>query len=222
MAHVGQGEPFIVTSESEADTRAEQLRQYILSPVLTRTRLVLQGFEVYDVEPPGIPDALADRPVIVFGKWRGARKGELILEGLGGDGKFERHFDVAKAPVSKANAALRYLWARSRIARLDDYQHLNDDPERVRQITQLGLDYHLLTNYTSFIAVDQRVRNPRPEDSQKVDQPLPMPLGVSDSAMGGSYNSVPTSPEPELVALLGVVGALAAWARRRRNPQRAQ
>ena len=70
-------------------------------------------------------------------------------------------------------------------------QHLNDDPERVKQITQLGLDYRLLTNHTSFIAVDQRIRNPRPEDSQKVDQPLPMPLGVSDSALGANLPSRP-------------------------------
>jgi Ca-activated chloride channel family protein len=216
MAHMGQGEPFVVTNAAEADARAEAFRRYIESPVLTKTRLVLEGFQVYDVEPPGIPDVLAERPVIVFGKWRGPRKGDLILEGLAGDGKFQKRFDVAKAQVSADNVALRYLWARNRIARLDDYQHLNDDPDRVKQITQLGLDHHLLTNYTSFIAVDQRVRNTRPEDSQQVKQPLPLPEGVNNSAVG-SFGSVPTSPEPELVGLLGVVGALAAWARRRKK-----
>jgi Ca-activated chloride channel family protein len=219
MAHVGQGEPFIVTNPAEAEVRAEALRRYIESPVLTKTRLALEGFQVYDVEPPGIPDVLAERPVIVFGKWRGARQGNLVIEGLAGDGKFSRRFDVSKAQVTRDNVALRYLWARSRIARLDDYQHLNDDPDRVKQITQIGLDYHLLTNYTSFIAVDQRVRNTRPEDTQEVKQPLPLPQGVNNSAVG-SFGSVPTSPEPELVGLLGVVGALTAWARRRRNAQR--
>ena len=43
--------------------------------------------------------------------------------------------------------------------------------------------------------------------------------GVSDFAVGGS---VPTSPEPELFALLGVAGAAAAWARKRRDRQRAK
>ena len=218
MAHVGQGEPFIVTNENEADARAEALRSYIQSPVLTKAGLAAQGFEIYDVEPPGIPDVLAERPVIVFGKWRGERKGQLLLDGMAGDGKFRKSFDVAKAPVSRDNAALRYLWARSRIARLDDYQHLQDDPDRVKEITDLGLQYHLLTNYTSFLAVDQMVRNRNPANTQTVKQPLPMPQGVSDLAVG---EFVPTSPEPELIALVGVAGAMAAWARRRKAKQRA-
>jgi Ca-activated chloride channel family protein len=218
MAHVGQGEPFIVTNDNEADARAEALRRYIQSPVLTKARLSNQGFEIYDVEPPGIPDVLAERPVIVFGKWRGARKGQLTLDGVAGDGKFRKTFDVAKAPSSKDNAALRYLWARSRIARLDDYQHLRDDPGRVKEITDLGLKYHLLTNYTSFLAVDQVVRNPNPGNTQTVKQPLPMPQGVSDLAVG---EFVPTSPEPELIVLVGIAGAMAAWARRRKARNRA-
>lgn len=218
MAHVGQGEPFIVTNENEADARAEALRRYIQSPVLTRAKLGAQGFEIYDVEPPGIPDVLAERPVVVFGKWRGERKGQLVLDGVAGDGRFRKTFDVARAPISKDNAALRYLWARSRIARLDDYQHLQDDPDRVQEITNLGLQYHLLTNYTSFLAVDQVVRNPNPANSQTVKQPLPMPQGVSDLAVG---EFVPTSPEPEFFALVGVAGAMAAWARRRKAKQHA-
>ena len=219
MARVGQGEPFIVTNPQEAEQRAEELRQYIESPVLTKARLSLQGFQVYDVEPPGIPDVLANRPVIVFGKWRGARKGELTLQGLSGSGKFEQTFDVAKIKPEASNAALRYLWARSRIARLDDYQRVGQDPKRVEEITELGLDYHLLTNYTSFIAVDHRIRNPQPEEAQTVQQPLPMPQDVSNLAVGGS---IPTSPEPELFALLGVAGAAAAWARKRRGRERAR
>ena len=219
MARVGQGEPFIVTNPQEAEQRAEEMRQYIESPVLTKARLTLQGFQVYDVEPPGIPDVLANRPVIVFGKWRGARKGELSIQGLSGSGKFEQTFDVAKIRPEAGNGALRYLWARSRIARLDDYQRVGQDPGRVEEITRLGLAYHLLTNYTSFLAVDHVVRNTDPEGAQLVKQPLPIPQGVSDFAVGGS---VPTSPEPELFALLGVAGAAAAWARKRRDRQRAK
>ena len=214
MAHVGQGEPFIVTQPGEAEERAEALRRYIESPVLTKAHLATQGFHVYDIEPPGIPDVLAERPVIVFGKWTGDRKGELSLQGLSGAGKFRQSFDVSKTTPDAGNAALRYLWARHRIQRLDDYQRVGQDPERVKEITQLGLDYHLLTNYTSFVAIDRVVRNPKPDETQSVKQPLPMPQGVPDLAVGAP---VPTSPEPEIVALLGVAAAVAAWSRRRKK-----
>jgi Ca-activated chloride channel family protein len=219
MARVGQGEPFVVTSEGEAAERAEALRRYIEAPVLTKARLSATGFEIYDMEPPGIPDVLAQRPVIVFGKWRGRRAGQLTLRGLAGDGPFERSFDLGKVRPAPSNAALGYLWARGRIARLDDYQRLENDTGRMQEITQLGLDYHLLTAYTSFIAVDEIVRNTRPEDAQTVRQPLPLPQGVSNLAVGGE---VPTTPEPELLVLVGVSAAFAAWARRRKTKSRAK
>jgi Ca-activated chloride channel family protein len=219
MARTGQGEPFIVTNAGEAEERAEALRRYIESPVLTKARLNATGFDIYDMEPPGIPDVLAQRPVIVFGKWRGPRRGQLTLRGIAGDGPFERSFELSKVRPAANNAALRYLWARSRIARLDDYQRLANDADRVKEITQLGLEHHLLTAYTSFIAVDEVVRNERPQDAQTVRQPLPMPQGVSDLAVGGE---VPTAPEPELLVLIGVSAAAAAWARRRKAKSRAQ
>ena len=212
MARVGGGAPFIVTRDSDADACAEDLRRYIESPVLTHTKLSAKGFEIHDVEPPGIPDTLASRPVIVFGKWSGERTGTLSLDGLAGNGEFHQEFDLAKTRPSPAHAALRYLWARNRIARLDDYRHAGADT--AAEVTKLGLEYHLLTEYTSFLAVDKVVRNTRPEDSQTVRQPLPMPDKVSDLAVG---EPVPTSPEPELLALVGVAGAIAAWARRRRK-----
>jgi Ca-activated chloride channel family protein len=219
MARTGQGEPFIVTNAGEAEERAEALRRYIEAPVLTKARLSATGFDIYDMEPPGIPDVLAQRPVIVFGKWRGPRRGQLILRGIAGGGPFERSFDLAKTRPDASNSALSYLWARVRIARLDDYQHVFNDAKRAQEITQLGLEYHLLTAYTSFIAVDEVVRNTKPDDTQTVRQPLPMPQGVSDLAVGGE---VPTAPEPELLVLIGVSAAAAAWARRRKAKSRAQ
>lgn len=214
MARIGQGEPFVVTNPAEAAPRAEAMRRYIESPVLTKTQLVANGIEIYDVEPPGIPDVLASRPVVVFGKWRGPRQGTIALRGLSGEGPFEKSFDLSRVQPHEGNVAVGYLWARNRIARLDDYQRVANDPDRVKEITQLGLYYGLLTAYTSFVAVDEVVRNPHPEDTQNVKQPLPLPEGVSNLAVGGE---VPTSPEPELFALLGVSAALAAWARRRRK-----
>jgi Ca-activated chloride channel family protein len=219
MARAGQGEPFVVTHDAEAEERAEALRRYIEAPVLTKARMTAAGFDIYDLEPAGIPDVLAQRPVIVFGKWRGPRRGQLTLRGLAGDGPFQRTFELSKARADASNEALEYLWARGRIARLDDYQRLAHDADRVKEITQLGLEYHLLTAYTSFIAVDEVVRNEKPDATQTVRQPLPMPQGVSDLAVGGE---VPTAPEPELLVLVGLSAAVAAWARRRKAKSRAQ
>jgi Ca-activated chloride channel family protein len=185
MARVGMGEPFVITNPEQAPETANKFRKLIESPVLTGIEIDFGGFEAYHVEPPGVPDVLADRPVIVFGKWRGRPSGTISIEGFTGEHPFSKKMDVSKITPLKTNSALRYLWARHRIALLADYNRLNRQDERIKEVTNLGLTYNLLTAYTSFVAVDTRVRL---QDGQSitVKQPLPLPLGVSDYAVGGN------------------------------------
>jgi Ca-activated chloride channel family protein len=92
------------------------------------------------------------------------------------------------------------LWARSRIAELSDYGSRNPDSDRIKEITSLGLKYSLLTQYTSFIAVREVVTNPD-GSAKDVNQPLPLPLGVSDLAVGVNTES---GDEPELIWLAAI------------------
>lgn len=185
MARIGMGEPFVITKPDQALITAKKFRKLIESPVLTGIKVDFGKFKAYDVEPPSIPDVLADRPVIVFGKWRGSPRGTISLQGYTGKHRLLKKIDVSKTKALESNSALRYLWARHRIALLDDYNRLNKQDERVKEVTNLGLTYNLLTAYTSFVAVDTKVRV---EDGQTVTvkQPLPLPQGVSDYAVGGN------------------------------------
>jgi Ca-activated chloride channel family protein len=67
---------------------------------------------------------------------------------------------------------------------LSDYNRLREQDERVKEVTNLGLTYNLLTAYTSFVAIDTRIRL-KDGQSITVKQPLPLPQGVSDFAVGG-------------------------------------
>jgi len=193
MARVGMGEPFVITKPEEAPEKAKRFRQLILSPVLTRVKVDFRRFEAYDVEPRSIPDVLAERPITVFGKWRGNPSGSIRITGLGGTHPFEAIVPVEKVKPLESNSALRYLWARHRISLLSDYNHLRPNDERVKEATTLGMTYNLLTAYTSFVAVDSQVRL---VDGQAVTvkQPLPLPQGVSNYAVGeGARLAAPSS-----------------------------
>ena len=204
MAKAGLGEPFVVTQPEEASTAAQKFRHYIQAPVLTNINVSYNGFETHDVEPAGIPDLFAQRPVIVFGKWSGALQGTIELTGTGGHGDYAEVFEVAETRPMETNQALRYLWARTRIARLSDFNFSAGNAENKAEITSLGLTYNLLTAYTSFIAVNDVMVNPEGQ-GENVEQPLPMPLHVSNLAVGGSHASV---PEPGLSILLGITALL--------------
>lgn len=198
MARAGLGEAFVVTKQEEAQEAADRFRSYIQSPVLTGIKVAFNGFDAYDVEPPAVPDLLAERPLIIFGKWHGPLQGTITVKGISGDGKYERGVDVAAVQPLTGNSALALLWARQRIAVLGDYEKLQHDDERVKTITSLGLTYSLLTEYTSFVAIDSEVRN-KGGESTTVQQPLPLPQGVSDLAVGAAkcapaYAAAPASP----------------------------
>ncbi len=189
MARVGLGEPFVITRPDEAAAKAEQLRKLIQAPVLTGVHLKFNGFQAYDIEPAQIPDVLSERPILVFGKYRGKAQGKIIVTGTSGEGAFRQTIDVAAAAkkTTPDHPSLSYLWARHRIVLLSDYEKLRSDDKRIDEVTRLGLAYNLLTAYTSFVAVDSEVRN-HSGKTTTVTQPLPLPEGVSDYAVGGVSN----------------------------------
>ena len=86
------------------------------------------------------------------------------------------------------------------------------------QITSLGLQYSLLTPYTSFVAVERIVRNTNPNEAVGVDQPSPMPEGMSNNTIG---SEVPNTPEAGTWGAMVLVGSalamLARHQRRRKN-----
>jgi Ca-activated chloride channel family protein len=214
LARAGKGEPFFVLGPDQADAQAQRLRTMIEAPVLTHVRVSFPGFEAYDTDPPAVPDLFAQRPLVLFGKYRGTPSGAIVIEGNAGGGSWRRSIDLsaARALPKEAGTPLRTLWARSRVATLADDQRLHpDDPTR-GEILRLGLAYSLLTDYTSFIAIDKVVRNPGGQNVD-VDHPNPLPAGVEETALP----VVPSTPEPEFYALALLGGFAAWWACRRRG-----
>ncbi len=184
LARAGQGEPYVVLSPEKARAEAERLRAVMERPVLSRLEYRFDGFDAREVAPMRLPDVMAERPVVLFGKFSGELRGKIILSGRTASGRMERVIEVTPAAARAENAALRVLWARKWVELLEDEQHLGPAQEIVDAITDLGLSHRILTPYTSFVAVDSHVVNAG-GSSARVSQPLPLPEGVSDLAVGG-------------------------------------
>ncbi len=182
MAKVSNSESFIATTSEEAQEVAKDFAKYIATPLLTRVKIKSKGFDMYDLAQKSIPDVFAARPVIIHGKYSGKAEGKIIVTGYQGKKRFREVYNVSDGHLSKSNKALRYLWARKKIGELDDYNKLFNEDVKT-EVVDLGLKYNLVTNYTSFVAVDEAVVN---EDGTltQVKQPLPMPNNVNNSAIG--------------------------------------
>jgi Ca-activated chloride channel family protein len=191
LAHAGAGDAFVITNEKEAKEIADEFRKYISTPLLSGIDLTFNGFEAYDIQPASVPDVFSSRPVVVFGKYRGNPAGNILMTGMNGAGKFSQTIQVNGVMPSAENQALRYLWAREQIRMTDDYSGSYEGvPDKVKeQVKDLGLKYNLLTAYTSFVAIDSEIRNINGTHTT-VRQPLPLPEGVSNYAVGGTIQGV--------------------------------
>lgn len=225
LARAGGGEPFVITDPLQAPEQAARFKRMVEAPVLTGVQLRFEGLDVYDLEPAVQGDVLGERPVVVFGKWRGAPQGRLLVEGRGAAGPWQQAVPVQPA-VAGQGAALPALWARARIAQLGDQEALEGGDAQRAAITQLGLAHALLTPYTSFVAVDEVVRAADAAGGRQVRQPLPLPQGVSTLAVGEAAVvvpgvAVPSTPEPETAGAALVALAMLAMLLRRARRNRA-
>ena len=184
MAHMGRGEALIITEPKHAHSAAERFRKYIQTPLLTNIQISFEGLDAYDVIPSNIPDLLAERPIYFFGKYRGEAKGKVKVRAFSAEGPYVKNMAIKSNDLDQNNAPIRYLWAREKIRWLHDFNHLVQSTEQVEEITNLGLKYHLLTQYTSFVAIDHQPVLAANAETMRVRQVLPMPQGVSNHAIG--------------------------------------
>ena len=161
LAYVGEGESFVATDFLDVEMFADDFKRYIEKPALTNIQTTFTGVEVYDVEPLGVPDVFAERPIITYGKYRNDVNGKITLTGDHANGVTETSFNFADFKEdADENIAIQYLWARKKIKLMSDYgiaDNPNDTLSIKEEITQLGLKYSLVTEYTSFVAVDSLI-----------------------------------------------------------------
>lgn len=216
MARAGGGEPAIVTSRSEARPAAKRFLQAVSSPVLAKIHIEGDGITLANAEPSPCGDVFSNRPLIVNGTWQGEPAGVVIVRGIAGNGEeFEKRIELAEAATKGLkHPALPVLWARERVRHLTE--QVDRDDKTIREITALGLRHSLLTPYTSFVAVDETPHEMN-QIARAVKQPLPLPKGVTESAVGGSPVMVQSGsvPEPGAIGLISLLVVLLALQRQR-------
>jgi hypothetical protein len=202
LARAAFAEPFVVLHPREAAATAARFKQYIERPLLTDIKVTCTGFEAFEVVPGHIPDLLAERPLVIFGKYRGRAAGRIEVTGRDGHGRFRREVALEPAQVRAELAPLRWLWARKQVQWLEDDLALGNG-EAGEPLALLGLRYAIVTSRTSFVAVDEVVANPGGEQVT-ASQPLPLPQGVSRLAVSTSTVSLSRSVMPPGDPLLAV------------------
>jgi len=192
MAKYGRGEVEYVGLNDDGSAAARRMHERVRNPLLTDISVDWNGLSVSDVYPKSIPDLFSAKPVILTGRYSGNSKGTIRLKGKMSGRDFVRDIPVDFSS-SQSHDVLATLWARTRVDDLmsQDFNGaqqgtMKDDVKQ--SIIQLGLDYRLMTQFTSFVAVEEMIVTDGGKP-RRVDVPVEVPEGVNREAVFGEEKS---------------------------------
>ena len=207
MAKLGRGESVIVDLNKSGEEVANDFYKKIGCPLMTDVKADWGTLPVSEVLPEGQPDLFSEKPLIFSGRYTKGASGVLTLTGNSAGRPFTKKIEVKFPDKEESNEAIMSFWARKKIESVMDtdlkgIENGNPKDDVKKEIIKLGLDYNLVTQYTSFVAVEDKVVN-KSGKSEKIETPTEMPDGVSyegifgkkqqvDSYDSGAVNSVQT------------------------------
>ncbi|MDH5430030.1 MAG: hypothetical protein OEY57_17865, partial [Nitrospirota bacterium] len=139
--------------------------------------------------PKRLPDLFSAKPLVLTGRYTTPGKATIRLRGKVAGHSVVRKIEVEFPGFEPEHDVLATLWARTKIADLmsHDYngiQQGNPKSEIRQAITQLGLDYRLMTQFTSFVAVEELIITEGGQP-RRVEVPVELPDGVSYEGIFG-------------------------------------
>jgi Ca-activated chloride channel homolog len=188
MAEHGRGEVEYVSLRDDGEAAARRFHERVRNPLLTDIAVDWGGLPVADVYPQRVPDLFSARPVVLTGRFTGSGRSVIRIRGKMSGHIYEREIAVNFPDAQPAHEELATLWARRRVDDLmsGDLGGLQQGQMRedLREaITGLGLEYRLMTPFTSFVAVEEMTVTDGGQP-RRVDVPVELPEGVSPKAVG--------------------------------------
>lgn len=188
MSVEGKGDAEYVTLAEAADGAVDRFIRRTRSPILTDVSATFQGVNVQDALPQAIPDVFSEKPVIITGRYATAGKGKLTLTGKLGGKPWSKTYEL-DFPSQASAPSLEPLWARKKIDELGRQNYFatiepqaNVKPED--EIIRIALEFGIMTEYTSFVAVEKKVVNVGGKQ-RTVAVPVEMTDGVSYEGIFG-------------------------------------
>jgi Ca-activated chloride channel family protein len=186
MAQEGRGEVEYVSLKDDGSKAAKRFHERVRNPLLTDISIDWGEMAVSDVYPGKQPDLFSAKPVALTGRFAKSGSGSVTLRGKMAGRDYTREIPLIFPEAEAANDALATVWARTRVDELMSKYYGAKEPDRKaieNEITQLGLEFGLMTQFTSFVAVEERVVN---QDGKQVriEVPVEGPAGTVYSAVG--------------------------------------
>lgn len=179
MAREGHGFSQFVRNDEDPGPLVERFFRRLNVPVLTAVETDWGELDVVDPLPATVPDLFDRQPVFLIGRYHEPGTGTFYLRGRRGPSWTSIPVDVELPGRQPENASLRLLWARRMIGDLMRLQVKREIPEVRAEVLGLALEHGLMSKYTSFVAVEKKLKNASQLPLETVLIPSELPEGVS-------------------------------------------
>lgn len=186
MAKEGGGEAEYVLLNSSGNEVGKKFYDRISSPVLTDIKLDFEGVQVKEVYPHEVSDVWAEKPLYIKGRYIKPGAGTVSISGFSGGKPYLEKIKVNFPENASGSESIGSVWARAKVDRLmsEDWmgaQSGSVNKELKDEIVKVALDHHIMTQYTSFVAVEEKTVT-KGGVARTVAVPVEVPDGVSREA----------------------------------------
>ena len=200
IAERGKGTFTYIGDVKEVQERMEELYTKLENPMLTDVRLSISNQAEMEMFPDPIPDLYLGEPLTLVASTENVPE-QFLLSGYYAGRYWEAEI---KSRTAGGSDGISILWARQKIKSLMDSLDGGADQDEVRKnVLETALQHHLVSKYTSLVAVDVTPSRPEHENMNSKMAKTNMPKGWQ-------YNKVFDLPQTATVAeLCFILGALA-------------
>jgi Ca-activated chloride channel family protein len=205
-AAAGHGSYTFIPNVNEVAARMEDVFRKLENPALVDLHVSWPGDATAELATDLPGDVYAGDPLVIAARVSKVPEGVLTLTGRGAGGVWTRQL---KLNVVNEQSGIAKLWARERIGGLSRQKSFGADVKQTEdRIVELALAHHLVSEFTSLVAVDVTPARP-------VDAALKREQAATAGPMGGAWSGTtgfaPTAtPAPLLFAIGFIAVAIAA------------
>ncbi|MDH3337164.1 MAG: VWA domain-containing protein, partial [Gammaproteobacteria bacterium] len=207
-AETGRGTFTTISALHEVGEKMDRLFRKLENPQVTNIDIQWPSSAIVDSYPAIVPDLYLGEPISVRVKASGPfRPGDSIR--IAGDSTAGAWARDVMLTIDTQSPGVGALWARARIADLLDKQRRGADVDQTRTtIVQTALAHHLVSKYTSLIAIDKTPARLAGDPLLSERVPNLMPHGQSGAAIFGFPATATNAPMLRLTGALTLLAAL--------------
>ncbi|MDQ2870878.1 MAG: marine proteobacterial sortase target protein [Acidobacteriota bacterium] len=194
-AMFGRGTFTYVASAAEVQPKMTALFRKLEAPVLTNLEVRWDDVAA-EAWPSKVPDLYAGEPLVVAVRLASASSAVTVSGERGGRPWSQR----LTLSASREDSGVARLWARFKIAALMDSATAGAEADKIRRrVVEVALAHHLVSSYTSLVAVDVTPGSARGAACEARPLPVQMPDGWSAEHV---FGEMPSTATPGRVLLL--------------------